>query len=130
MNTYFAFAVTAFAIVSSASAQFSRTPCTTEEITTSYKNLGPLAIDSSLKNCSAKTGFSLMGLEALPTHEQTMSMCKVKECGAFINKVDLANPSDCVLQIPGSKVSINIRDMTSDFATTCSSLPTVHAYEG
>ncbi|EGZ11839.1 elicitin [Phytophthora sojae] len=118
MNTYFALAAFAAALVSSVSAE----ACTGTQQQAAYLGMIGLLTGSSLNDCASKSGYNMLYATALPTDTEMVSMCGVQECHDLIVAVLATNPPDCDLTIPTSNAVMNVHQLATNFESDCDAL--------
>jgi hypothetical protein len=123
MNTYFALAAAAAALMSSADA----VACTATEQQSAYLGMIGLLTGTSLSDCATDSGYNMLYATALPTDDERVAMCAVQACHDLIVSVLATNPPDCDLTIPTSNAVMNVYQLASTFETQCDALDTTTA---
>ncbi|RLN92153.1 hypothetical protein BBJ28_00016263 [Nothophytophthora sp. Chile5] len=118
MNTFFAVAAAALALVGSVDAE----ACTTAQQQGAYLSLISLLTGPSLTPCSTESGYNMLYAPALPTDAQMIAMCGVEACHELIVEVTAANPPDCDLNIPTSGAVMNVYELATTFESDCDAL--------
>ncbi|KAL3662757.1 hypothetical protein V7S43_012160 [Phytophthora oleae] len=115
MNTYFALATAAAALVGSTDAA----ACSSSQQQSAYLGMIGLLTGSSLSDCASDSGYNMLYATALPTNDQRKAMCGVQACHDLIVAVLATNPPDCDLTIPTSGAVMNVYELASTFETQC-----------
>ncbi|TDH71854.1 hypothetical protein CCR75_009065 [Bremia lactucae] len=120
MNSHFAFIAAALAFVASVNGDGQK--CSFMEETMALARMAPLYNNEDLKQCSQKSGFSMMDSKTMPTPEQKAAMCATNECHAFIGAVGGMNPPHCILKIPGGGLEVDVSQMCGTFEKDCADI--------